>query len=341
MRTPLHSPAILVVPLLVASASPCDAQIYEAVGTRAQGMAGAFVAVADDATLTWWNPSGLALSPFLSVAVIRGSLSEPGHPASDGPASRTGTGGFAFAVPSFGLSYYRLRISEIAPDSPTADGDGNRQDPEAVAAGLRLSTLSVFGATVGQSLGSHLVLGTTVKLVRGGRAFGRGTAAADTLLDAAAELEVDADTRADLDVGVMAVAGPVRVGLSAKNLRQPRFGEGGAAFVLKRQARVGLAVTNRPNSPMGLVAAFDADLTKTDTAAGTVRHIAAGGEAWLFQRYLGVRAGVSGNTVGERRPAASAGFSLMPVAGLYIDASRTMGSDDSVRGWGATVRLTF
>ncbi len=341
MRTPLHVPAILVVPLLIATAPPAVAQIYEAVGTRAQGMGGAFVAVADDATVTWWNPAGLAMSPFLSAAFIRGSLSEPGRPAPDGRAGRTSTGGFAFAVPSLGLSYYRLRISEIAPDPSTGDGGGNRQDPEAFPAAVRLSALSVFGATVGQSLGSHLVLGTTVKLVRGGRSFGRGTAAADALLDAAADLDVDADTRADLDVGVMAVAGPVRVGVSAKNLRQPRFGEGDSAFVLKRQARVGVAVTNRPNSPMGLVAAFDADLTKTDTAVGDVRHIGAGGEAWLFGRHVGVRGGLSGNTIGERRPAASAGFSFMPVTGLYIDASRTVGSDASRRGWGATVRLTF
>ena len=41
---------------LLASALPCRAQIYETVGTRAQGMAGAFVAVADDATAVWWNP---------------------------------------------------------------------------------------------------------------------------------------------------------------------------------------------------------------------------------------------------------------------------------------------
>jgi hypothetical protein len=304
-------------------------------------MAGAFVAVADDATLTWWNPAGLALTPFLSAAFLRGNVSEPGRPAPDAPAGRTSGGGFAFALPSLGLSYYRLRISEIAPDPSTEGVGGNRQDPEAVPAALRLAALSVFGATVGQSIGSHLVLGTTVKIVRGGRAIGRGSAAADALLDAADDLDVDAETRADLDIGLMAVAGPVRVGLSAKNLRRPRFGDGDSAYVLERQARVGLAVTNRPNSPMGLVAAFDADFTRTATAVGDVRHLAVGGEAWLFQRHVGVRAGVSGNTVGARRPAASAGFSIMPVGGLYIDASRTVGSDDSLRGWGASARLTF
>lgn len=44
------------------------------VGARAQGMAGAFVAVADDASTIYWNPAGLALLPqnqlYLSVALV-------------------------------------------------------------------------------------------------------------------------------------------------------------------------------------------------------------------------------------------------------------------------------
>ena len=34
-------------------------QSFDVVGTRALGMGGAFVAVADDASATWWNPAGL------------------------------------------------------------------------------------------------------------------------------------------------------------------------------------------------------------------------------------------------------------------------------------------
>ena len=36
---------------------PASAQIVESVGHRALGMGGAFVAVADDSTATWWNPA--------------------------------------------------------------------------------------------------------------------------------------------------------------------------------------------------------------------------------------------------------------------------------------------
>jgi len=39
--------------------SPATCQTFDVVGTRALGMGGAFVAVADDASATWWNPAGL------------------------------------------------------------------------------------------------------------------------------------------------------------------------------------------------------------------------------------------------------------------------------------------
>jgi long-chain fatty acid transport protein len=37
------------------------AQSFAAVGTRAAGMGGAFVGVADDASAIYWNPAGLAV----------------------------------------------------------------------------------------------------------------------------------------------------------------------------------------------------------------------------------------------------------------------------------------
>src|ERR1043166_1692648 len=49
---------VLFVPFVVPSA--VLAQTAAPVGVRAEGMGGAFVAVADDATAAWWNPAGLA-----------------------------------------------------------------------------------------------------------------------------------------------------------------------------------------------------------------------------------------------------------------------------------------
>src|SRR5438270_13893465 len=76
-----------------------QAQPANLIGIRAQGMAGAFTAVADDSTATWWNPAGMAGGPFMTSAV------EYGRPKT--PAD-TKIQGISMAFPSLGVSYYRL-----------------------------------------------------------------------------------------------------------------------------------------------------------------------------------------------------------------------------------------
>ena len=113
-------------------------------------MAGAFVAVADDATATWWNPAGLASGAFFSGIVERGAASAPSDDA---------TLGVSFVVPSLGLSYYRLRTSEIVPRLVP-----RRALPESAA--CRPFVVDEVGATFGQSIGNHVVLASTLRLVQ-------------------------------------------------------------------------------------------------------------------------------------------------------------------------------
>src|SRR5213593_358339 len=80
-------------------ARPAEAKSAEAVGVRAQGMAGAFTAVADDATAAWWNAAGLAGGSYFSAVLEYGRLTE---------ASDTSVKGVSIAFPALGLSYYRL-----------------------------------------------------------------------------------------------------------------------------------------------------------------------------------------------------------------------------------------
>src|SRR5476649_154137 len=154
--------------LAIALPSVAFAQRFDDVGVRAQGMAGAFVAVADDASATWWNPAGLATGlNFVDVSaqVMNG-----------------GGRGIALGFPSLGLSYYHLKISQIQPSASTAVSPSGRQDNGAAGSGLPSdAALTQFGATFGQSISQHLVVATTVKLV-----------------------SVIGDTQADLDVGAMA-----------------------------------------------------------------------------------------------------------------------------------------
>src|SRR5216117_1491317 len=94
------------------------AQIYENIGIRAQGMSGAFVAVADDATTTWWNPAGLA-----SGGLFNGILE---FDRADTPAG-TRSRAVAFNVPSLGLSYYRLALNGMRSPDPTGSSSANRE----------------------------------------------------------------------------------------------------------------------------------------------------------------------------------------------------------------------
>src|SRR5689334_11625877 len=130
-------------------AAAASAQMYELVGIRAQGMGGAFVAVADDATATWWNPAGLQGGAYFNVLAEYGRLDAAGD---------SGLTAGAVAFPALGLSYYRLPISQMQPQATTADAGSIRQEER---------YLSQFGATVGQSIG-HLVVASTVKALHAG-----------------------------------------------------------------------------------------------------------------------------------------------------------------------------
>src|SRR5262245_30164937 len=304
--------------------SPASAQIYETVGTRAQGMGGAFTAVSDDATATWWNPAGIALSYF-SLVVDYGQTDEPADPKPLGPAWRGKIGTVAASLPALGLSYYRLRIDEIAPQLSPGSGD-----PGAVAGGnLRAFMTHQFGATFGQSIGDHLVVASTLRWIRAGQAFTLGSGIAD-----AEDLDVDLEDSGDIDLGVMAIFGPARVGASVKHLREPDFGEGLDRFILKRQARAGFAwIMGEPGAPARLTLAADADLLSSTTALGQVRHWAGGAEFAMPAAHLAVRGGFSANTIGDLTTSTSIGGSLGVTRTLFVDGAATFGSDRSRGGW--------
>ena len=154
---------------------------------------------------------------------------------------------------------------------------------------------------MGQSVGAHLVLGSTLKLVH---ALGRD--------------------RADLDVGAMA---SVRPDPPRRDGQEPE-----GADVLDRRQSVravaagagGVALGRQPGrrTVAEITVAIDADLTTTPTAAGDERHLATGVEAWLVNRRVGLRGGVGMNTDrrirGDRR---SVGVSVGLRAGLYLDGA--------------------
>ncbi|HWW87656.1 MAG TPA: conjugal transfer protein TraF [Vicinamibacterales bacterium] len=315
------------------------AQSGTGIGVRAQGLAGAFTAVADDATATWWNPAGLATGAIFNAVVEFDGFEEPRAGSSSSgvvPSWQLSAGGLSVAFPAFGLSYYRLRLSEIQANPTIGVPNASRQDQGTADVRLRSLVLNQFGATVGQSLGGHLVVGSTLKLVRGslGVAVRSGSGVS---LDDASALDGSGETHAGLDMGAMATWGSIRLGLVARNVTQPTFGAGSDSMTLKREVRAGVAAT--PTSDVTV--AFDADLTTHPTAVGDERQAAAGLEVWSRDRRLGVRGGISASTVGSARSSASGGASWALRHGVYIEGAGTVGADNARRGWGFDLRVTY
>jgi hypothetical protein len=330
--------AAALTALLMLTATVARAQLYENVGTRAQGMAGAFVAVADDATAGWWNPAGLATGAIFNLVFETGRVTEPRDPPGAFPATTSGTRGFALALPSLGFNNYRVRISESVPLPP---GDPEEQGGK-LTARVRSVPVGQLGVTLGQSLGSHVVVGTTVKVVRAGQVSAL-VDATDDPLDQADDFDVDSETGFDLDLGAMLSFTHLRLGISMRNTTEPTFGEETANPVtLERQSRAGVAFLSGPYAVLqSVVVAADFDLTSTSTFFGEVRHVAVGTELNMLNRRLSVRAGVSRSTVGPSREAASTGLSVAIVRGVFIEAATTFGADEALGGWSSSVRISF
>jgi hypothetical protein len=281
------------------SALSANAQTTDIVGVRAQGMAGAFTAVADDATAGFWNPAGLAGGPFAN-----GTL-EYGRPEKSVDQTWKGV---SAAYPALGVSYYRLPVSQIRVATSTGGDIASRKDQ---------GDLSLFGATVGQSIGEHLVVGTTIKLLHAG------------------------DTSADLDAGVMATFGRARFGATLRNISQPTFGSGADAFSLQRHARAGFALTSGQRGVVGsATVSVDADLTREHGPIGDERFVSVGGEAWAPHNTVGIRGGLRRNTVGAKETLLAGGASVAVRQATFVDVYATTG--DNVRhGWGIALRVTF
>jgi hypothetical protein len=315
-------------------AVPARAQIIESVGTRALGMGGAFVAVATDSTATWWNPAALAAGPFVDVSLGRTVTERHAR-----PGDRNQAGWFALSTPALGFSYYRFRVTNIAALSPTVQGAPGRQG---TGGGVPIESLSVgqYGVTLVQTLLPGVHIGTTLKYVRGTLrvAEGDAVASAGTLLDQGAALEGGSSQgRFDLDIGLIGVAGPLRVGAVGRNLKEPQFG----GMRLPRQYRVGAAYDGRPVFELPLTVAIDADVRSYPTATGDRRVIAAGAEQWVWNERVGLRAGARFNTVGARERAATAGASYAVRTGVYVEGHVVFGGAADERGWGAGARVSF
>jgi hypothetical protein len=170
------------------------------------------------------------------------------------------------------------------------------------------------------------------------------------LLDSGEDLEGgDAESRFDLDAGLIGAFGPVRLGAVMRNIREPKFGDGSASatasagqgFVLPRQTRVGAAIDAERAGGPPFIASIDADVKTYATATGDRRVVAIGAEQWLWRKRIGVRGGARFNRVGAQERAGTAGVSIGVRNGFYVEGQAVRGGSDAERGWGISTRVTF
>jgi hypothetical protein len=316
--------ALLATCVLMVSASAQARQAFESTGNRALGMGGAFVGVSSDTTATFWNPGGMAVggpSPGGTFGWLRFQSRNRDNAATPGAAMQES------AFTSFGGGPIGFCFGKFQTTGLFNDVNGT----------LTAQTLHVsqFGGTILQSITKGLILGTTLKLMKGYSASAPVTNLdVDEALKAGANLSGDSVNKFDYDIGVMMDAPHVRIGWTMKNLQQPSFpSSAGTAIVLKRHSRIGLAVL--PTT--GVTLAMDLDLDKAETLNGLRRMIAFGGET-LLGTHVALRGGIRWSLEGDRRRVGSAGVSYQLKKGFWLDSQYTQGDYGGDRGYGVTLR---
>lgn len=298
---------------------PALAQPFEAVGSRALGMAGAFVAVADDASGAYWNPAGLA-SGQPAGATIEWSRLQNGNRKSDASA-----GPWERSTRFTSLGTWPLGLSYTQVDELSLAGEGR----------VERFTTSQYGLSVLQTLAEGFVIGSTLKYVRGrvGTAQWDGATAGEAL-DSGRDLSGRSSGAFDVDLSAMIDSRVFRIGATVKNLRSPEFHDGsGLVRVLERRSRAGVALL--PSA--GLTLAIDLDLDTADLPSGPQRVLAAGGEHTFSPRVV-LRAGVRRNLEGTRSTLGAGGASVALRPGTWLDAHVTVGRSSEDRGFGIGLR---
>ena len=285
------------------------AQSFGGVGTRAEGMGGAFVAVADDASAVYWNPAGIATGATFDLQV------------SKGPDSGIFVG---VALPVLGASYYRTR--EVT-GLPTVSASPDRQNGGSGEVQLQYARNREFRSDC-----------------RANRCPRTGYRNNGEDCSRRTSTPSKQRTTFDLDAGAMVSAWDLRFGLTARNLMEPEFESDAGIVRMTRQFRVGAALAPRalPTGVHGpFTLAIDADLTTTPDVRGDRRTAAAGGEYWLAKGFVGIRAGVRWSTLGSSSRALSGGITVRLPRSIHAEGQMTKDNESNQSEWTVGARVTF
>ena len=263
-------------------------------GVRAQGMGGAFAAVADDASAVFWNPAGLARSRGTD-ALSSGqwlSLDRKQYSVAASTNSRGGLG--------FGFAWIYAGVDDL--DARTGSGEvfGEIED-----------SAHAFFFAVGGPLIGDLAAGAAVKIIRQSLAVPRIPAST-------------ANGRA-VDLGLQYRVGSTRVGAVLKNL------DGRLDWTVRRSAQQ--SNKTREDLPLTLTLGVAHQVTASLLVAADVQRnnidtYANAGVEYRISPMLSLRGGVHGMGGDEGAGGTAFGVTVRPMQEDTILFNYTFVSDD-------------
>lgn len=162
----------------------------------------------------------------------------------------------------------------------------------------------------------------------------------DTLVIGATLKFVDGPTNAfDADVGLMARAGDLKVGLTVRNAASPDFEtDDGTRLELPWRPRAGVSYLLTP----AVTLALDLDLRAAEELGEKRRNLAVGVE-WRVagSNRVALRSGARFDTAGDINPLGTVGGSYAVRNGVWVDVWAAAGSREAGRGWGVAGRVVY